>query len=87
MTESVPRLTRITRILEERRQHLGMSHREFCRYLGISWVSWYYLRRGKRRPGMRVLHAALRRWPDLAAIPLARLLDADESPQGRKRHG
>jgi transcriptional regulator with XRE-family HTH domain len=79
---------RLAQILEERRRHLGMSHQEFCRYLGISWAHWYYLRSGQRPPGTRLLQAVLRRWPDLAEIPLARLLETDgHSPRSRKRHG
>lgn len=50
--------------MEERRGKQSIN--EFARSLGINGSLWSRIIRGKRRPGRKVVDAALARWPELA---------------------
>lgn len=64
-------MNKIVKLLDEKREAMGMSGNQFADYLGISRATWSRIKSGNRAPGWKVRHLAAKRFPKCRHIFLA----------------
>ena len=72
MNDSTVKSNLITK-LRERQQFLSLSDKEFAKFLGIPGGSWRPWNTGHSRPGITLVRAVLRVFPELRDIALAEI--------------